>query len=97
MCLHCGIVCNSGLDIGDMVVEHNKTDDEEEIIAWFLEGGCLCKLLDCTLCSTQFTASMLQETRDECQQLTREQLVMVGLGLFRVSCSFVHFDRFSTQ
>ena len=53
------IVCNSGLDIGDIVVEHNKTEDEEERIAWFLEGGCLCKLLDGTLCSTQFTASML--------------------------------------
>ena len=23
------IVCNSGLDIGDMVVEHDKTEDEE--------------------------------------------------------------------
>ena len=22
------IVCNSGLDIGDMVVEHNETEDE---------------------------------------------------------------------
>ena len=30
------IVCNSGLDIGDMV-EHNET---EERIAWFLEGTC---------------------------------------------------------
>ena len=27
------IVCNSGLDIGDMVVEHNETEDEEERIA----------------------------------------------------------------
>ena len=55
------IVCNSGLDIGDMVVEHNETKDEEEIIAWFLEGGCLRKLLYCTLRSTQFIVSMLQE------------------------------------
>ena len=39
------IVCNSGLDIGDIVVEHNKTEDEEERIAWFLEGETLCKLL----------------------------------------------------
>ena len=31
------IVCNNGLDIGDMVVEHNET---EERIAWFLEGTC---------------------------------------------------------
>ena len=31
------IVCNNGLDIGDMVVEHNET---EERIACFLEGTC---------------------------------------------------------
>ena len=29
------IVCNSGLDIADMIVEHNETEDEEERIAWF--------------------------------------------------------------
>ena len=33
------IVCNSGLDIVDMVVEHNETEDEEERIAWFLKVG----------------------------------------------------------
>ena len=31
------IVCNNWLDIADMVVEHNET---EERIAWFLEGTC---------------------------------------------------------
>ena len=31
------IVCKNGLNIGDMVVEHNET---EERIAWFLEGTC---------------------------------------------------------
>ena len=57
-----------------------------------------CKLLYCTLRSTQFIASMmLQEARDECQQLTRKKLVMVVMGKFRVSCSFVHFDIVSTQ
>ena len=34
------IVYNIGLDIGDMVVERNETEDEEERIAWFLKGGC---------------------------------------------------------
>ena len=29
------IVCSSGLDIGDMVIEHNETEDEEEKIACF--------------------------------------------------------------
>ena len=63
-----------------MVVEHNEMEDQEEIIAWFLEGGCLCKLLDGTLCSTQFIASILREARDECRQLIREQLVVVFNG-----------------
>ena len=76
------LVCNSGLDSGDMVVEHNETEDEEEIIAWFLEGGCLCKLPDGTLCSTQLIASLFQEAHDECRQLTREQLVMVVMSQF---------------
>ena len=31
------IVCNNGLGIGDMFVEHNET---EERIVWFLEGTC---------------------------------------------------------
>ena len=57
----------------------------------------LCKLLYCTLCSTQFIASMLQEARDECRQLTRKKLVMVVVGTFWVSCSFVNFDIVSTQ
>ena len=50
------------------------------------------QLLDGTLCSTQFIALMLQEARNECRQLTREQLVMVVMGEFRISCSFLHFD-----
>ena len=41
------IVCNGGLDIGDMIVEHDETNDEEQRrIARFLTSGCLCKLLD---------------------------------------------------
>ena len=55
------------------------------------------QLRDGTLCSTQFIALMLQEARNECRQLTREQLVMVVMGQFRISYSFVHFDIVSTQ
>ena len=43
----------------------------------FLAGGCSCKLLDDTPCSSQFSTSMLQRARDECRQLTREPLEMV--------------------
>ena len=33
------IVFNSRLDIGNMVVEHNQTEDKEERIAWFLKSA----------------------------------------------------------
>ena len=58
------IVCNNGLDIGDMVVEHNEM---EERIAWFLESTCASYYIARTLRSTQFKASMLQDARDESQ------------------------------
>ena len=81
------IVCNGGLDIGDMTVEHDETNDEEQRrIARFLTSGCSCKLLDGIPCSTQFTALMLQEARDECRQLTREQLDMVVMGQLHALC-----------
>ena len=37
-------------------------------------------------CSTQFTALMLQEARDECRQLTSEQLNMVVMGQLYALC-----------
>ena len=81
------IVCNGGLDIGDLFVEQNETDDEEERrIARFLASGCSCKLLDDAPCSSQFSASMLQSTRDECRQLSREQLDMVVMGQLHALC-----------
>ena len=86
------IVSNNGLDIGVMVVERNETEERIAVIRRYL-----CKLLYCTLRSTQFTASMLQEAHDECRQLTRKKLVIVVTGKFRVSCSFMHFDIVSTQ
>ena len=64
-----------------MIVEHDETNDEEQWrIARFLTSGCSCKLLDGIPCSTQFTALMLQEARDECRQLTTEQLDKVVMG-----------------
>ena len=51
------IVYNSGLDIGDMIVQHDETTDEEQRrVVRFLTSGCSCKLLDGIPCSTQFTA-----------------------------------------
>ena len=57
-----------------MDAENNETDYEMERIAWFLEDGCLGKLLYCTLCSTQFISSLLQEAHNDSRQLTGEQL-----------------------
>ena len=75
------VVCNGGLDIGDLSVEHDEIDDEEQRrIARFLAGGCSCKLLDGTPCSSQLSTSMLKRTRNECRQLTREQIDMVVMG-----------------
>ena len=69
-----------------MIVEHDEANDEEQKIAWFLTSGCLCKLLDGIPCSAQFTALILQEPHDECQQLTREQLDMVCMGQLHALC-----------
>ena len=81
------VVCNGGLDIGDLAVEHDDTDDEEQRrIARFLAGGCSCKLLDGRPCSSQFSTSMLQRARDECRQLTREQLDVVVMSQHRALC-----------
>ena len=81
------VVCNGGLDIGDLAVEHDETDDEEQRrIVRVLAGGCSCKLLDGRPCSSQFSTSMLQRARDECRQLTREQLDMVVMGQLRALC-----------
>ena len=80
------VVCNVGLDIGDIVVEHGEIEEEEGRIACFLAGGCSCKLHDGTPCCTQFTASMLQEARAECRQLSREQLDLVVMGQLRALC-----------
>ena len=39
------IVCNGGLDIGDMIVEHDETNNEEQRrIALILTSGCSCML-----------------------------------------------------
>ena len=52
------------------------------------KGGCLCKLLYCTLRSTQVITSMLEEARNECRQPTREQLVMVVMCQFQGQLQF---------
>ena len=80
-------VSNGGLDIGDMIVEQDETNDEEQRrITRFLTSGCSCKLLDGIPCSTLFTALLLQEARGECRQLTREQLDVFVMGKLHALC-----------
>ena len=40
-------VSNSGLGSRDVVVEYNEMEEEEERMAWFLEGGCLYIYTSC--------------------------------------------------
>ena len=65
-----GIVCNSlsGLDIVNMVVEHNETEEEQERIAWFLKvGACASWYIAHYAPCTQFITLLLQEARNECR------------------------------
>ena len=58
-------------------------DAEERRVARFLPN---CQLRDGTPCSSAFSAPQLQAARDECHQLTRDQLDMVVMGQLRALC-----------
>ena len=78
------VVSNTGLDIGTVVVENDDSSDaEERRIARFMSEGCKCKLNGRNACITRFTASQLSAARDECRQLTHDQLDMVVMGQLR--------------
>ena len=80
-------VCNSGLEIGCVVVENDDTGDaEERRVARFLAGGCKCKLNDGNSCYLLFTSSQISSVRDDCRQLTKDQLDMVVMGQLRALC-----------
>ena len=79
-------VCNTGVE-GGVVVEYDDSyDGEERGIARFLSGGCTCKLHGGRLRHTPFSASQLRAMRDECRQLTRDELDMVVMGQLRALC-----------
>ena len=63
-----------------VVVHHNETEEVGESICF--KGWYLCKLLECTLRSSYFKLSMLQEAHNECREPSREQLVMVVMTQF---------------
>ena len=81
------IVCNTGLEHGSVVVENDDdTDAEDRRIARFLSQGCKCQLHNGNPCYTLFTASQLSVVRDECRQLSRDEMDMVVMGQLRALC-----------
>ena len=68
------------------MTDDSSTDDEDGRIAHFLSEGCKCQLNDGSPCSALFTASQVMAARDECRQLTRDQLDVMIMGQLRALC-----------
>ena len=65
----------------DTEVTFRPTDiEEEQLVAMFLEGGCGCSKWKGQACVRQFTGSIIQESRSQCQQLSRGELDMLLMG-----------------
>ena len=76
------LISSGTLDLGPVVIDHDDSCDvEERKIARFVAHGCTCKHgKGKTPCHTQFTASQYRHQRDECQELTRDELDLVVMG-----------------
>ena len=70
-------------------MDDSSTDDEEGRIARFLSEGYKCQLNDGSPCSALFTASQVMAARDECRQLTRDQLDVMVMGQLRALCQLI--------
>ena len=80
-------VCNTGLDIGGVIIENvDSSDAEEGRIDRFRSDGCKCQLSGGDPCHTLFTATQIRAACDKCNQLTHDQLDMVVMGQLRSSC-----------
>ena len=80
-------VCNSGLDIGGVIIENDDSSDAKEgRIDRFRSDGCKCQLIGGEPCHTLFTATQIRAACDKCHQLTHDQLDMVVMGQLRSSC-----------
>ena len=78
------IVANDGLDLGSVVVEVDETDDaEEHRIAQYTANGCSCELDNGRPCYTTFTPAQYRAMRDECRELTLDQLDLIIKGQLR--------------
>ena len=79
-------VCNVGLDIEFGVENDDSRDAEERHIARYLAQGCKCSLNSGNPCHTAFTASQIQTAREECRQLSHDELDLVVMGQLRAVC-----------
>ena len=80
------VVCSTGLEEVDVVVEDDSRAAEERRVAWFLGTGCKCRLNNGSPCYTLFSPSQLQAALDDFHQLTRDQLDMVVMGQLMALC-----------
>ena len=80
------VVCTMGLDVTVGVENDDSRDAEDRAIARFLAKGCNCSLTGGSPCHKTFTASQLQAARDECRQLTHDELDLVVMGQLRALC-----------
>ena len=79
-------MCNTGLDIGGVIIENDDSSDAEGRIDRFRSDGCKCQLSGGEPCHTLFTATQIRAACDKCHQLTHDQLDIVVMGQLRSSC-----------
>ena len=83
------VVCNGGLDSAVAIDNDDSWDAEEGRIARFVSGGCSCKLSDGGPCHKNFTPSEIRALRDECRELTHDELDLAVMGQL---CAFCQRD-----
>ena len=77
-------ICNGDIDLGEVIVECDDSQDAEEgRIARFVAGGCSCKLAGGSPCCYMFSAPEYRAMWDECRGLTHDELDLVVMGQLR--------------
>ena len=79
------LVATGEVDLGTVVLDTDCAwDDEEGKVATFASHGCSCNLgANDRPCHKLFSARQYREMRDECRELSREELDLVVMGELR--------------
>ena len=79
------LVRSGAVELSSVVVESEESPDQEEArIDLFLSSGCSCQYGPRnTPCHRLFSAAQYREMRDECRELTRDELDLVIMGQLR--------------